>query len=232
MSSAIEEKPDTSFLTLGAIIQTFALPNGSNIVLNFPSEELYQRYNVPYFGETIGRVANRISGARINNLNGRSYKLAPNNGPNCLHGGEVGWGKKQWNGPHKVSRAGRQATKFSYVSKDGDEGFPGEVGVSVWYTQYREKGRKSEDVNVLEIEYEAELIGHEDGINETVIGMTNHTYVTIFPQETTASDALQLLQSVWRTHDQKHPSYSVYKSTSPCQRRPDTNWFSPGISRH
>jgi aldose 1-epimerase len=182
MDSREEDSPQSScsFLSLGAIIQAFMLPTGSNLVLNFPTPELYQEYNEPYFGETIGRVANRISGARIKDLNGRSYDLAANNGPNCLHGGKVGWGKKLWSHPQEVMRSGSRATEFFFVSPDGDEGFPGKVAVKVWYTQGTEKTRGGENVNVLEIEYEAELVGNEEGITETVIGMTNHRLVAFY----------------------------------------------------
>jgi aldose 1-epimerase len=184
MTVATEDPSHSSFLPLGAIIQTFKSPDRSNLVLNFPNAELYKRYNEPYFGETIGRVANRISGACINNLNGRSYKLAANNGPNCLHGGQIGWGKKEWNSPRDVLRQdGRPATKFSYISEDGEEGFPGKVAAHVWYMQSREEGPNGELVNQLEIEYEAELVGQEEGVDETVIGMTNHTYVFSFESE-------------------------------------------------
>src|ERR1700753_1303733 len=93
------------FLALGAIIHEFKVGD-LNIVQNFPTAELYEKYNEPYFGETIGRVANRISGAKINKLNGRSYELPANNGPNCLHGGLSGWGKKIWQGPKGVRRRG------------------------------------------------------------------------------------------------------------------------------
>jgi len=161
------------FLSLGAIIHTFKVGD-INIVQNFPTPELYQAYNEPYFGETIGRVANRISGARINNLKGKSYQLAANNGPNCLHGGRMGWGKKVWEGPKTTSTDRGTVTEFRYVSQDGDEGFPGEIANMVKYTQYTEKNESGQDVSVLEIEYQAELQGE---VEQTVIGMTNHTSV-------------------------------------------------------
>jgi aldose 1-epimerase len=164
-----------TFLPLGAIVQEFRV-GGLNIVQNFPSSELYERYNDPYFGETIGRVANRISGAQINSLNGRSYKLAANNGPNSLHGGNAGWGKRTFEGPLSYEwktgeRAGRHATLFKYKSVDGEEGYPGTVELKVWYTESTEKHEES-TIAVLEIEYEAELVGDE--VKETAIGVTNH----------------------------------------------------------
>lgn len=168
-----------SFLPLGAIIQELRV-GGINIVQGFPEQSLYQSHNDPFFGETIGRVANRIKGAKIDNVNGQSYTLAANNGPNNLHGGVVGWGKKIWKGPTPVGvrqipgvegLEGGESVKFSLVSEDGDEGFPGTVEASVVYTVGKQvQGGK--EVIVLGIEYEAELVG---GADETVINMTNHS---------------------------------------------------------
>lgn len=162
---------DFSFLPLGAIIQEFQI-NGKNIVQNFPSADLYKQYNSPYFGETIGRIANRISGAKINNLNGKSYQLAANNGPNSLHGGNTGWGKREFEGPARVTRHGTDCILFKYTSPDGEEGYPGTVSVSVWYTPGKEQEEGIEKT-ILQIEYEAELVGDND-VEETVVGMTNH----------------------------------------------------------
>jgi aldose 1-epimerase len=158
------------FLPLGAIIQEFNI-NGRNIVQGFPTAELYKQYNAPFFGETIGRIANRVSNAKINDLNGKSYQLAANNGPNSLHGGDLGWGKREWEGPSDVERNGKQATLFKYISKDGEEGYPGTVEVKVWYVQEKEKDGGVEK-EVLHIEFEAKLVGDEVG--ETAINITNH----------------------------------------------------------
>jgi len=179
---AMPPQPEAfTFLSLGAIIQEFRV-GGLNIVQNFPTAELYERYNDPYFGETIGRVANRISGAQINSLNGKSYKLAANNGPNSLHGGNVGWGKRTFDGSfaykwQTTDRHGRYATLFKYTSPDGEEGYPGTVELKVWYTPTTEKHGES-TVEVLEMEYEAELVGHDD-VEETAIGVTNHSYFNL-----------------------------------------------------
>jgi aldose 1-epimerase len=172
---ASKAKP-AAFLPLGAIIQQYRV-NGINIVQNFPTAELYQQHNAPFFGETIGRVANRISGAKINNLNGRSYQLAANNGPNSLHGGKMGWGTRVFDGPTTVQRNGKEATMFKYVSKDGEEGYPGTVELRVWYTTYTEKDQGS-SVNVLEAEYEVELVDDED-VQETAVAVTNHSYFNL-----------------------------------------------------
>ncbi|KAI9666244.1 MAG: hypothetical protein M1821_004179 [Bathelium mastoideum] len=170
-----------TILPLGAIIQRFAV-NGLNIVQGFPSVADYQSYNSPYFGETIGRVGNRISGAKINNLNGRSYDLTANNGPNTLHGGPKGWGKRMWEGPIKESRSGKEAILFKRVSDDGEEGFPGAVEAKIWYTGGIEKDATGKEVSVLETEYEVKMCGDpakETGIEETAVGVTNHSYFNL-----------------------------------------------------
>jgi aldose 1-epimerase len=172
------------FLPLGAIIQSFIVGK-TNIVLGFPTTELYEKYNAPYFGETIGRVANRTKGAKIDSLNGKSYTLAANNGPNNLHGGVVGWGKRVWEGPTPVGireipglegskLQGGESVKFTLKSEDGDEGFPGEVDVSVVYTTGTQTTEDGKEARVLGIEYRAELVG---GADETVVNITNHSSV-------------------------------------------------------
>lgn len=158
------------FLPQGAIIQEFNV-SGHNIVLGFPSAETYKTKASPFFGETIGRVANRISGAKINNLNGKSHQLEANDGPNSLHGGGSGWGKKDFTGPESTQRNGREALLFTYLSPDGDEGYPGTVELKTWYTPIVEKEDGVEKTS-LEIEYEAQLVGDE--VEETAVAVTNH----------------------------------------------------------
>ncbi|RWA14043.1 hypothetical protein EKO27_g1062 [Xylaria grammica] len=176
---------EVSFLPLGAIIQSFTV-GGVNIVQGFPTQELYVSHNDPYFGETIGRVANRISNAKLASVNnGKSYSLAANNGPNTLHGGVKGWGKRVWDGPKPIGirniagldgdLQGGESVEFTLRSEDGDEGFPGEVLAKVIYTtgKINEGGKEA---IVLGIEYEAELVS---GAEETVINMTNHSYFNL-----------------------------------------------------
>ena len=155
-----------TFLPRGALIQEFKVA-GHNIVQNFPEASLYSTVPHPHFGETVGRTTNRIKDAKIHNLNGKTYELNANNNGNALHGGPTGWGKRQWEGPKPVNRNGREGVEFRYVSKDGEEGSPGTVEARVWYTAGME-----EEKTVLEVEYEAELVGDE--CEETVVGMTNH----------------------------------------------------------
>ncbi|KAM4056565.1 aldose 1-epimerase domain-containing protein [Hirsutella rhossiliensis] len=187
-----------TFLPLGAIIQSIRI-KGTNIVLGFATQDQYAEHNTPYFGETIGRVANRIKDARIDSLNGTSYSLAANNGPNCLHGGNVGWGKRIWTGPVPVGTAAPtipgvdgftrgKSVAYSLVSQHGDEGFPGTVEAKVIYTAGTQDVDGREAI-VLGIEYEAGLVG---GADETVINMTNHSYFNLSGDATIAGTSVTL----------------------------------------
>ena len=158
------------FLPLGAIIKEFRV-GGVNIVQNFDTAEQYKQHNSPYFGETIGRVANRIAAAKIGNLDGKSYQLVANNGPNSLHGGPKGFGKREFEGPIPLNRNGKESVLFKYVSKDGEEGYPGTLELRVWYSPYTEQ-KDGKEIVVLETEYEAELVGDE--AQETAVAITNH----------------------------------------------------------
>jgi len=215
-----------TFLPLGAIIQKFVV-NGKNIVQGFPSAELYKQYNAPYFGETIGRIANRVSKAKINDLNGKSYQLPVNNGPNSLHGGNLGWGKREFEGPSTVDRDGKEATFFKYISKDGEEGYPGTVEVRVWYVQAREEvdGAQQE---VLYIEYEAELVGDE--VEETAINMTNHSYFNLSGGPTITGTEVNLITNKYQVVDdggiptgpiEEYPGVSAKKTFTLEEKEPD-----------
>src|SRR5690606_36031869 len=120
--------------------------------------------NGPYFGALIGRHANRIEGASFE-LNGRTYELAPNDGNNHLHGGLVGFDKLVWDGEIVSGDDGTEALRLTYVSPDGEEGYPGMLEVRVTYTLT--------DANELGIEYEAMANG------DTVVNLTNHAYFNL-----------------------------------------------------
>ncbi|KAF2793689.1 galactose mutarotase-like protein [Melanomma pulvis-pyrius CBS 109.77] len=214
------------FLPLGAIIQEFNI-RGRNIVQGFPTAELYKQYNFPFFGETIGRIANRVSGAKINDLNGKSYQLAVNNGPNSLHGGDLGWGKREWEGPLNVERNGKQAILFKYTSVDGEEGYPGTVEVRVWYVQEKEQDGGVEK-EVLHIEFEAELVGDE--VKETAINITNHSYFILSDANSIAGTEVTLITNKYQVVDaggiptgpiEEYPGVTPNKAFTLGEKEPD-----------
>lgn len=175
-----------SFIAHGASIQTFKV-KGVNIVQSFDTPEQYKSHNSPFFGETVGRVANRLAGAELRSLNGRTYALDANNGPNSLHGGPVGWGKRDWEGPRPVGLReipgveglrGGESVEFRLRSEDGDQGFPGAVEARIVYTTGTQTDGEGREVLVLGMDYEAELVGG-DGVEETAVNMTNHSYFNL-----------------------------------------------------
>lgn len=177
-----------NILPLGAIIQAVKVKD-INIVHGFPTQELYEKHNSPYYGETIGRVANRIKNATIDNLNGKVYNLAANSGTNTLHGGESGWGKQIWQGPTPVgvrkvpgldNLDGGESVQYALLSKDGDQGFPGSVEVKVTYTSGTQQV-DGKQTTVLAMEYEAVLL---DGAEETPVNITNHSYFNLTNEAT------------------------------------------------
>ncbi|EEP82087.1 conserved hypothetical protein [Uncinocarpus reesii 1704] len=172
--SPLEEKAAFRFLSLGAIVQEFRVA-GHNIVLGFPTEQLYRKYNAPYFGATIGRTTNRLKDATIGNVNGRSYKVTTARGPHSLHGGRDGWNAKLFDGPNTVKKHDREGFEFKYLSRHGDEGYPGTVELRVWYSATEEVEEGKPEKTVLEVDYEVEFVGDE--CEETVVGVTNHRKV-------------------------------------------------------
>lgn len=157
-----------TFHPTGALIQEFNV-GGTNIVLGYPTIEPYKE--APFFGETIGRVANRVKNGLIEDLNGKPHQLFQNEGKHSLHGGNEGWGKKTFSGPEPVSNNGREGVKFTYVSPDGEEGYPGTVQLQVFYTAFEEDEDGVTKTNLI-TEYEVELVG--DDVEETVVNVTNH----------------------------------------------------------
>jgi aldose 1-epimerase len=153
-------------MTYGAILTELITPdrNGKpgDVVLGFDSLEGYLTPH-PFFGATVGRVANRIGGAKFS-LDGKDYKLAANNGPNTLHGGLKGFDKVLWKAEDVSSPAG-PAVKFTYTSPDGEEGFPGTLSVAVTYTVT--------DQSELKIDYKATTD------KSTPVVLTNHSYFNL-----------------------------------------------------
>jgi aldose 1-epimerase len=194
-------------ITYGATVQSISVPdrhgNVADVALGFATLADYvnlasppptsPNFGGPYFGETIGRYANRIGGASFK-LNGQTYTLPVNNGPNTLHGGFVGWGNRVWQNPTTATGKGRVSLTMSLVAPNGDEGsgllkgtknyepncsipanppstctgFPAKVTTSITYSL--------DNGNRLWIHYTA----HNDAKKlSTVINLTNHTYFNL-----------------------------------------------------
>jgi aldose 1-epimerase len=153
-------------MTYGGIITEILAPdrNGAvaNVVLGFDNLEWYLAGH-PHFGAITGRVANRIARGRFT-LDGREYTLAVNDGPNSLHGGLKGFDKVVWKAQDASGPAGA-AVKLTYVSADGEEGYPGRLSVAVTYTVTAD--------DELRIEYAATTD------KPTLVNLTNHTYFNL-----------------------------------------------------
>ncbi|MFH8528018.1 aldose epimerase family protein [Streptomyces tendae] len=150
-------------LSYGGIVQSAEVPdrdgNTADVVLGFADLDGYVAHPEPYFGALVGRYANRIAGGRFP-LDGRTYALAPNEGPNTLHGGARGFDKRVWD----VAEA-EEGVRLSRVSPHGEEGFPGRLEMSVTYTL--------DGSGALRIVYEAVTDA------PTVLNPTNHSYFNL-----------------------------------------------------
>lgn len=122
-----------SIINYGGIITSLLAPdkngNLANVVLGYDSLAGYLQSNNPYFGALIGRYGNRIAKARFQ-LEGKTYTLAANNSVNTLHGGIRGFDKVIW----QATPLGDSSLQLTYLSKDGEEGYPGNLQVTVVYT--------------------------------------------------------------------------------------------------
>src|SRR5438309_5306922 len=125
---------EVRIMTYGAIIVSLRTPDRSghlgDIVLGYPTLAGYLAQS-PYFGAIVGRYGNRIARGRFT-LDGMTYQLATNGGPNHLHGGVKGFDKVVWTG-EPFQDAGTSGVALSYASRDGEEGYPGNLNVRVTY---------------------------------------------------------------------------------------------------
>ena len=153
-----------AFSDYGARIVSILVPdkvgNLRDVILGFGSIQTYLQAEEQYHGATVGRFANRIAQGQFH-LDGEKFTLQKNNGSNSLHGGPTGFHNKVWD--RRTSF--KKKIDFSYVSTDGEEGFPGNLTVTVSY--------ELTDDNEIIIKYKAETD------KKTVINLTNHAYFNL-----------------------------------------------------
>jgi aldose 1-epimerase len=157
---------EIDILTYGGVISALRVPDRQgvlgDVVLGFASLAPYLADH-PYFGSLIGRYGNRIADGRFE-LNGVTYELARNNGPNHLHGGPNGFHRQIWRAQEQPSADG-PGVELRYLSRDGEEGYPSNVDVAVVYTLTEN--------DELRIEYTA------TSDQDTPINLTNHSYFNL-----------------------------------------------------
>jgi aldose 1-epimerase len=154
-------------MNYGAIITELHVPdrngNVTNVLLGADNWDQYSK-GFPASAAVIGRFANRITKARFT-LDGVEYRLAANNGPNHIHGGRRGFAQVVWEAKRLPVGAQEAAVQFSYLSQDGEEGYPGNLTVTVTYTLT--------EANELRIDYEAKTD------KATPVNLTNHAYFNL-----------------------------------------------------
>jgi aldose 1-epimerase len=157
---------EVQVINFGGIITSILVPDSNgkmaDVALGFDNLDGYLE-NKPYFGAIVGRYANRIANGKFT-LDGKEYTLAKNNGPNSLHGGTKGFNKVLWQA-EPFRRGQSEGVTLSYLSRDGEEGYPGNLKVKVTYTLT--------DKNELVIDYEATTD------KATPINLTNHSYFNL-----------------------------------------------------
>jgi len=158
---------EVSITNFGATVVTLKVPDragkAADIVLGYDTLDGYEN-GTSYFGATVGRYGNRIGGGKFS-LDGKTYTLPKNNGENTLHGGIVGFNKKVWKAG-EIAAKGGEVLEMSYLSPDGEEGFPGNLSAKVVFTVPAER-------NELSIEYSATTD------KDTVLNLTNHSYFNL-----------------------------------------------------
>ena len=161
---------EARIMTYGGIVQSLSLPDKRgglvDVVLGYDHLQGYLDKN-PYFGALIGRYANRIRGGQFT-LEGQTYTLATNNGPNSLHGGRVGFDKVVWQVVAAEVRPRGPELELSYLSKDGEEGFPGNLKVKARY--------------VLTENNELQLSFTVTTDKPTVVNLSHHSYFNLAGQ--------------------------------------------------
>ncbi len=160
---------EVDITNFGAAVVSLKVPDRhgktDDVVLGYDDLDGYL-HDKSYFGATVGRYANRIAHGKFT-LNGTTYTLAKNDGENHLHGGVRGFNKVVWEAKD-VSTAGAAALQLNYLSKDGEEGYPGNLSVQVTYTLTNN--------NELKIDYAATTD------KDTVLNLTHHSYFNLAGQ--------------------------------------------------
>ncbi|HEY4816313.1 MAG TPA: aldose epimerase family protein [Candidatus Acidoferrum sp.] len=158
---------EVSITNFGATVVVLRVPDragkAADVVLGYDTLDGYEN-GKSYFGATVGRYANRIGGGKFA-LDGKTYTLPKNNGNNTLHGGIVGFDKKIWKA-REIDVKDGAALELSYLSADGEEGFPGNLSVKVVFTV-------PADRNDLKIDYTSSTD------KDTVLNLSNHSYFNL-----------------------------------------------------
>ena len=156
---------EVAITNFGATVVALKVPDRAgkvaDVVLGFDTLEGYEKGRA-YFGATVGRYGNRIGGGKFS-IDGNTYTLPKNDGNNTLHGGIVGFNKKVWKA---IAGKDSESLEMSYLSVDGEEGFPGNLSVKVAFTL-------AADRNELKIDYTASTD------KDTVLNLTNHSYFNL-----------------------------------------------------
>lgn len=157
---------EATICNYGGLVTSLKVPdkngNSGDVVLGYDNLAAYIK-DSPYFGALIGRYGNRIAKGKFT-LDGKQYSLATNNGPNALHGGIKGFDKVVWQANPHETKSG-PSLELTYVSKDGEEGYPGTLSVKAVYTLT--------DDNALKLEYTATTD------KDTVANLTHHSYFNL-----------------------------------------------------
>jgi aldose 1-epimerase len=158
---------EVRIITYGGIVTYLTAPDRdghyANVVLGYDALSSYLKSS-PYFGALIGRFGNRIARGRFT-LNGITYTLATNNGPNSLHGGLVGFDKVVWTATEAIVTSKGPQLTLTYLSRDGEEGYPGNLRVTAVYTLTHD--------DALRLEFTASTD------QETVVNLTQHSYFNL-----------------------------------------------------
>lgn len=158
---------EVSIANFGATVVTLRVPDkagkAEDVVLGYDTLDGYEN-GKSYFGATVGRYGNRIAGGKFS-IGGKPYTLPKNNGENTLHGGITGFNKKIWKA-REIASEGGESLEMSYLSPDGEEGFPGNLSVKVVF-------KLPANRNELDVDYTATTD------KDTVLNLTNHSYFNL-----------------------------------------------------